>query len=268
MTAKIRTWLVIVTALLLGGAPALAAGEAPPPAPPMAPLPAECRAADAEITTTAPLPAIVKALSERKKVIALAIGGTAVGAGGRSGDYYALVESFLEATFKGLDVVIVQRGVSGELARDAAERIKLETARNQPDVVFWQVGTADALAGVDPEEFAATLRDTIHWLREHDVDTILIGLHYSRALARDPHYQAVRAAVVSVAKSENVLRVSRYEVMETLSKLQQKRTLPETETELTATGYNCMAEYLARALATGIFGRARTTPPARPAERR
>jgi hypothetical protein len=41
-----------------------------------------------------------------------------------SGGHYAIVEHFLETIFKGLDVQIVHRGVSGELAADAAERIK------------------------------------------------------------------------------------------------------------------------------------------------
>jgi lysophospholipase L1-like esterase len=257
--------LVVLVALLTGVSAPHAAEENTPP---MAPIPSECIAPGADVVSVAPLPAIVKAMSERKKVVVLAIGGSALGIGRGKGDYYALVESFLEQTFKGLDVVIVQRGVSGELARDAAERIKLETARSQPDVVFWQVGTTDALAGVDPEEFGATLRATIGWLREHDVDTVLIGLHYSRALARDPHYQAVRRQVVEVAKSENVLRISRYEVMETLARIRQSGALPETDTELTATGYNCMAEHLARSLATGIFGRAKITPPARSPDKR
>lgn len=257
--------LVVLVALIAGASTPRAAEES---APAMAPIPPECVAPDAEVASVAPLPAIAKALSERKKVVALAIGGSALGVGRKGGDYFALVETFLEQTFKGLDVVIVQRGVSGELARDAAERIKLETARSGPDVVFWQVGTADALAGVDPQEFGQTLRDTIGWLREHDVDTVLIGLHYSRALARDPHYQAVRGKVVEVAKTENVLRISRYEVMETLAKIQQSARLPETDTELTATSYNCMAEYLARSLATGIFGRAKISPPARSPDKR
>ena len=257
--------LVVLLALLFGASAPRAAEESGPA---MAPIPPECVAPGADVATIAPLPAIARALSERKKVVALAIGGSAVGSGRRGGDYYALVETFLEQTFKGLDVTIVQRGVSGELARDAAERIKLETARSGPDVVFWQVGTADALAGVDPEEFGETLRDTIRWLREHDVDTVLIGLHYSRALARDPHYQAVRGKVVDVAKTENVLRISRYEVMETLAKIQKSGRQPETDAELTATSYDCMAEYLARSLATGIFGRAKITPPARTPDKR
>ena len=63
-----------------------------------------------------------------------------------SGGYFAVVERYLEAAFKGLDVQVVHRGVSGELAADAAERIKTEVALTNADLVLWQLGTADALA--------------------------------------------------------------------------------------------------------------------------
>ncbi len=242
--------------LLLGAAEA-PAQEAPPV---LSPVPNACAAPGVDAGSSSNFPNIVEAIRTRRKITALAIGGSAVG-GARRGDYFGLVEAFLEKTFKGLDVAIVQRGVSGELARDTAERIRLETARIQPDVVFWQVGTADALAGLDPAEVAATIRETIAWLRDHRVDTVLIGLHYSRSLARDPHYQEMRKVIGDVAKSENVLKVSRYEVMETLSRLQRGGELTETDAEMTATGYDCMAEYLARSLALGIFGRQKGMPP-------
>lgn len=223
---------------------------------PMPPLPAECRTPGVSANKVVTLPNVATALRTRHRIVVLAIGASSIG--GRpfgSMDYYTLVESYLERAFKGLDVVIVQRGVSGELARDAAERIKLETARSEPDVVFWQVGTADALAGLEPGEIADTVRDTVRWLREHNVDTVLIGLHYSRALAADPHYQAVRAALAEVARTENIQRISRYEVVETLSKLNESLGEPDTDAELTTESYSCMAEYLARSLAAGLFGR-------------
>ena len=66
----------------------------------------------------------------------------------------------LESTFKGLDVEVVHRGVSGELAADAAERIKTEVALNDADLVLWQLGTADALAQVPVAAFYVTVTQT------------------------------------------------------------------------------------------------------------
>lgn len=247
-----RLWLALplVAATLFGAA---CAEDAPPT---ITPVPQACLAPGVDAGSSSNFPNVVEAMKSRHRITVLAVGASSVGGRkGVRGAYYGLVEAFLERTFKGLDVVIVQRGVSGELARDVAERIRLETARIQPDVVFWQVGTADAFAGIDPSEVAATLRETIGWLRDRRVDTVLIGLHYSKSLARDPYYQAVRKAVAEVARTENVLKISRYEVMETLSKVQKDAGSTETDVETTANSYDCMAEYLARSLALGLYGR-------------
>ena len=62
-----------------------------------------------------------------------------------------LLERILEHTIKGLDVEIINRGFSGELAEAAGERLKIEVALNHPDIVLWQVGTNDAFAQVPVE---------------------------------------------------------------------------------------------------------------------
>lgn len=259
MTGKRARRLIAVAmlaGLMVGFGPTARRAAAEEPKSPLSPVPAECVAPGTEAVSMVPLPNVAAALKARNVIVVLAIGASAIG--GRaygSSDYFSVVETLLERTFKGLDVRIVQRGVSGELARDAAERIKLETARSHPDVVFWQVGTADAFAGIPPEDLAATVRGTIRWLRAHGVDTVLIGLQYSRALRLDPQYQAAREALAEVSRTEEVLRIRRYEVVETINRLQNPHDLPAADAELTAAGYNCMAEYLARAVATGLFGR-------------
>lgn len=231
---------------------------------PLAPMPQECLADAAEKPAFVPLPHLVDAMTARHRIVALAIGGSVVGDDYRNGDYYDLVDHFLEAAFKGTTVEIVQRGVSGELARDAAERIRLDVARFSPDVVFWQVGTADGLAGIDPAEVGETVGDTVRWLSDHRVDTVLIGLHYTPSLRDDPRYQAVRRAIDEVARTQNVLRIRRYEVGETLDRLQARQLVPPAPEDAAALDDACMAEYLARALATGLFGRRAPDAPKTP----
>lgn len=231
--------------------------------PQLAPLPPECRLPGTAVIGSSPLPNIAAALKSRKKITILAIGGTSASVRGPvSGGLYATVEGFLEATFKGLDVEIVHRGVSGELAFDAAERIKMEVALNQVDLVLWQAGTADALAHVPVTDFADALGEAIDWLKARKVDVIIVGLRYARGVVDDPHYQAIRKAMYDVARQRNIMRLSRYDAEQTLERIRQSRGARIDEAETSAATYACMAEYLARAIASGVFARDRANPPA------
>jgi lysophospholipase L1-like esterase len=176
--------------------------------------------------------------------------------GGRRRGRRPLLERILERTVKGLDVEIVNRGFSGELAEAAGERLKIEVALNEPDIVLWQVGTNDALARVPVKSFETSLGASVRWLKEHDVDVILVGLHYRRQVAKDPHYQAIRRALRRIATEQGVLRIGRYEAMEVLSRTNAARGQPEQEDfGLTEAGYDCMAQYIARSIAVGLFAK-------------
>ena len=209
-----------------------------------------------------PLPHGATALRERKQLKILAIGSSSASMLGGTRDAMPLLEQILERSIKGLDVEIINRGVSGELAAAAAERLKIEVALNHPDVILWQVGTNDAFAQVPVEEFETTVKDMLQWLRKHNVDTILIGLHYMKQLATHEHYQAIRASLRRIVAAEGVLRIGRYESSEILMRTMREEGHPEPSTfGLTEDGYNCMAQYLARAIAVGLFAKA----PAKPA---
>jgi acyl-CoA thioesterase I len=209
-----------------------------------------------------PLPHSAVALRERKQIRILAIGASSASMLGGARDTMPLLEEILERSIKGLDVEIINRGVSGELASAAAERLKIEVALNHPDVILWQVGTNDAFAQVPVEEFETTVRDMLQWLRKHNVDAILIGLHYMKQLATHEHYQAIRASLRRLVASEGVLRIGRYESSEILARTLREEGHPEPSTfGLNEGGYNCMAQYLARAIAVGLFAKA----PAKPA---
>ncbi len=209
-----------------------------------------------------PLPNSAQALQKAGKVKILAIGASSAAVLGVERDGNPpLLEQILERNIKGLDVEIINRGFSGELAEAAGERLRIEVALNQPDIVLWQVGTNDAFAQVPVESFERSVTDTVQWLKEHNVDVILIGLHYMRQLAKNEHYQAIRASLRRITAAENVLRITRYEAMEVLARAKRDSGRPEPhDFGLTEAGYNCMAQYVARAIAVGLFAKAPRTP--------
>jgi acyl-CoA thioesterase I len=256
-----------VVAVLATGVPfGAAAQQAQPPATPPAettepkpdntlpPISRDCQIGSTQVVSQSPLPNVERALRERQRIVILVIGASPValrnsGAGG----HYKVVEKLLEDTFKGLEVTVVHRGVSGELARDASERIKMEVALLSPDLVLWQVGTADALSRLPADEFEESVAETLVWLRGHGVDVALIGLHYIKALTKDPHYQAIRASLKRMANEHGIMRIGRYEAGETITRLRSEQGKPMSSTRLTEAAYECSAEYLSRAIASGLF---------------
>ena len=260
-----RTALVLVLSLLAGATSALAQDKAPaaqatPSASnsPIMPAPfsQDCQIGNTAIVEESPLPHVAAALQTRKQIRILAIGSASLGPR-RSGPagYTDLIRQILQKAIKGLDVVMINRGVSGELSAQAAVRIRNEVALNEPDLVVWQVGTNDALAYVPIEEFEATVLDTLNWLKLHKIDVVLAGLQYVDRMAQDEHYTKVRESLRKIAAKENVMIVRRYEAQRLLAQAESSGGgLAPDEFQRSDAGYACQSQYIARAITLGIFG--------------
>jgi acyl-CoA thioesterase-1 len=221
----------------------------------------DCQAPGLAVDKGPQLAHIAAAVEARRKIVILAIGASSSGGPGASrGGFHALLAQGLEKALKDVEVEIVSRGVSGELADQATERMKVEVALTRPDLVLWELGTFDALAQVPLETFETTVTETIDWLKSHNIDVVLVGLHYSRQMAKDPSYQAYRKTVKRIALRENILRIGRYEEIESIARAQADES-GETPSEfsLTEAGYTCTAQYIARAITTSL--RATPKPP-------
>jgi acyl-CoA thioesterase-1 len=279
MATQIVAAVIGLATLAMAGAPVVTAQTAPPPqivppsqsplqpgqppedsgpAPPA--LSRECQTPGVRIVGDVPLPRINQALRLRKFIKIMAIGASSKGGRGDAG-YQAIIESVLEKTIPGIDVKMIDRGVSGELARQAADRLRNEVALAQPDLVLWQLGTHDALMHVPVDEFKATVAGTLDWLKLHDVDVVLVGLHYLRRLVPDQHYQEIRSALRSIAEEKKVLWIGRYEAMQVIEQGRRTGSGPSPNAfTMTDSGYTCLSEYVVRALTSGAFARPPRTP--------
>jgi len=253
-----RTAILLAMALACPSAIESALAQQPPPsAPPAGSLQRLC-SEGAEIGFgPAQLPNAARALRERKRLRVLALGSTPLNVRDQTQGHYALVEKVIENSVKGVDVDIIDRGVSGEIARDGAERMRTEVALLEPDVVFWQVGVADALALTPADEFKETLSRTVRWLKAHQVDVVLIGLRYQRSLAANEGFQRIRKVIRDVVREQSILRIGHYESIEALDRIRRQQGEPTSEMDLTDAGSNCLADFLSRALAVGLFAKPR-----------
>ena len=186
-----------------------------------------CTPGTTATTDKSPLPNVAATLKQQRKTLRILAMGAAPGhVGARDGGYTELIETMLERTLKGIDVVMINRGVSGELAANAAARMKNEVALDEPDLVLWQVGTNDALAYVPADEFAATVKEQIDWLKAHKVDVVLVGLQFAKRMLRDAHYIDIRETLRELAAQENVIVIRFFEAMQIIDKAQDAAPEP------------------------------------------
>ena len=175
-----RTGLGLVLALALAG-PFAHAQEAAKPAEQKsaADLSPQCEVPNGDIASPAPLPTMANLLESGKKLKILAIGSSStygIGATVRGKAYPAQLEEILEKTLSGVDVKIINRGVSGEIASATAERLKSEVALTHPNLVLWQLGTNDALSHISPEDFENTVQTAVKRMKKRNIDVVLVGL--------------------------------------------------------------------------------------------
>jgi lysophospholipase L1-like esterase len=266
MTLQALAWRAFGLVLAIAGAPmAVSSQELAAASPRTLSLPAappslspDCRSKRiAGEAFRRPLRALSRAVHARKEVKVLAIGSSStvgVGASTPAATYVAKLETDLEGSLKGFDFLVVGRGLSGEEAQGAADRMKREVAQAQPDLVVWQVGTNDALRHVGLDRFRECLKTTLAWLKEQRVDVVLVDPQYGDALARDDYYERVVAAVAEVARESRVLLVDRFESMRELARQHGDRFyLAADNLHLNDMGHRCMAEQLTRSIVAGLL---------------
>lgn len=221
----------------------------------------QCDAPNTDIAAPVPLANMANVLENNKKLTILAIGSSStygVGASMRGKTYPAQLEQILEKSLQDVEVKIINRGVSGEVAANTADRLMNEVALTHPDLVLWQLGTNDALAHISPPEFETIVRSAITRLKKRKIDVVLVGLQYTPRFVRDESYTAIREALRRVATSENVLYVRRYEAMQFIAKSRANQDmLASDDFHLNDLGYQCMAEHIAQAVVTNLFVRRR-----------
>jgi lysophospholipase L1-like esterase len=199
-----------------------------------------------------PLKSLSRAVRAKPHVKVLAIGSSStvgLGASSPTATYVARLEPTPEGALKGIDFDVLGRGMSGEVAQGAANRMRKEVEDANPDLVVWQVGTNDALRHVELDKFKNCLKTTLAWLAGMGVDVVLINPQYGESLVKDTYYEQVVAAIADVARQAGVLLVDRFDAMRELQRERGDRFyLTADRLHMNDVGYRCMAEQLARAI--------------------
>lgn len=215
-----------------------------------------CAVPDAVIRLDGDLDRLVARIHDpRQPVRILAIGSSStsgVGASGPAATYPAQLEEELEARIPEANFDVENAGVAGEVIVRTAERLEREVSADPPDLVIWQVGTNDALAGVGQDAFAGVVESGLAFLEARRIDVILMDQQMFPKIEGNAAYRAFVDRVHRLATAAGVPVVQRFAAMAKWAARpapEQVDMLWKDRFHMNDQGYACVAELVAEGIA-------------------
>ena len=183
----------------------------------------------------------------------LAIGSSStegIGATSPANTYPARLEAELEKQ-TGADFDVKNAGIGGEVAAKTLERLKSALKSGWARVVIWQVGTNDAIVGVDESMFRATVQAGIAAAHAAGVPMVLVGPQFTLKSPDPVRYERFVKMVDDIGAADHVPVLSRYALMKSWSAKSAKTLsllLSRDGLHMSDLGYRCLAHALAEAL--------------------
>jgi acyl-CoA thioesterase I len=123
------------------------------------------------------LPATTAAIAHDRPVSIIALGSSSTeGAGASAPDrtYPARLAAQIRVSLPEAHVTVANRGVGGQLADAVLARLDTDVLAVRPTLVIWQVGTNEALRGMDPAQFDALLDEGLRRIAAVGSDIVLM----------------------------------------------------------------------------------------------
>jgi hypothetical protein len=161
------------------------------------------------------MPHIAAAIA-KKRLDVVVIGSASselAGPAGANLAYPARLEAALGKLLAGIAVKVT----TYTRPRESAEEMEAKLARiviaAKPALVVWQTGTADAIRGVDPDNFRFALDDGVDTLQAAGADIVLINMQYSPRTEAMLAVGAYADAMRMIALQREVILFDRLSIM-------------------------------------------------------
>jgi lysophospholipase L1-like esterase len=168
----------------------------------------ECITAAGVIAPDFSLPHVALAIARKKLDVAI-VGSASSELNGPAGTniaYPTRLEEALRSLLPGVTVKVATYARPRETASEMEAKLPRIISESKPALLVWQTGTADAIRGVDPEEFRVALDDGVDKLRAADVDVVFMNMQYS------PRTEAM-LAVTAYADAMRIVALKREAVL-------------------------------------------------------
>lgn len=217
--------------------------------------PARCKIPDDLALTGLRLPASQTAVSTRKALKILTVGGSSTAglvAKGEEYTYPAQLSARLRLRFPALQVQVVNRGLLGGSTRARVDRLANDLRDTKPDLVIWAPGSTEAGLSEDIEAFVDSLREGLVILHAAGADVIMIDLQWAPSIARVVNLEQYNSAIAGVAAVEDVPVLQRSELMRRWNEDGTLRFDEPTSPAKRLTDIRLLFSCIAEALADGI----------------
>ena len=192
--------------------------------------------------------------SDGRPLRILAIGSSStlgVGASSPDAAYPAQLEARLSSDW-GVSANVVNAGVGGETSDTTLKRLLAALTGDPPDLVVWQVGTNDAVGGVDSDAFRANLTAGVAAAQARRVPIVLVDPQFYFGIKNLARFQQYVTIIAEVGAAKRVPVFSRFAMMKAWaakSSATLRAALAPDGFHMDDEGYACFARALAGDLA-------------------
>ena len=204
-----------------------------------------------------PLKRVAERISANQALTIVAIGSSSTfGAGASSPafSYPSRLEIELHALLPRTSVAVINRGVSGETARDMMARFDRDVFAAHPDLVLWQVGSNAVLHGKPIVPTGALIDEGLQRLKAAGPDVVLIDPQYAPKVIDKHSEHDVDLMVALIAAGAGEMHIDLFQRFALMRYWRLTEGLPFSAflsndgLHMNDWSYSCMAKLLARAV--------------------
>jgi acyl-CoA thioesterase-1 len=208
---------------------------------------ANCKVPDAILNLPAPLIKTAETAAAGQ-IVRIAVIGPGLSGPAFSERRRAKLQRELEARLPTIQVEILDEGRGAALIGDDFDRLRESISRTAPDLVVWQIGTPDAVSGIDPEKFSETLSRATEWLKGQNVDFILMDPPFVPSVDHEKLYLEIVNRIGASADQTGINLFRRYAATQFLDNARQKSRAPDDPSVRRACTPELLAEAISRAM--------------------
>jgi hypothetical protein len=144
--------------------------------------PEQCDVPESFVESDTDLPAVTKETKDRHHLDISVVGTASSSISGPDGlrsAYPARLDDVLKQHLTGIDIKVTAHVQPRATTAAMVPSLEKILSDDKPSLVIWQTGTADAISGVEPDDFRASLDSGVAAIQAAGADVILMNMQFS-----------------------------------------------------------------------------------------